>query len=784
MRAASRSMFLIILLVAVVWLPAAAQVVIATLPSEGFPASAALNSVTNKTYVANNCGTDPNCQGAFGTVTVIDGATFGEQNVNVGIYPYGVAVNSVTNKIYVATCGTDPSCSSNGAITVIDGATLNTQSVTVGVNPDGVAVDSATNKIYVSNLGCNSPPCSVQGTVTVIDGATLATQTVNIGYYPYSITVDSTHNKIYVPNVCGSTNNCGTYGNVTVIDGVTLGTQAVPVQQTPLEIAVNETTNKIYVVNNCGSDSTCQGSGTVTVIDGSTLATQQVNIGFYPKSIAVNPTTNEIYVADQCSATFNNCSTSFPTVAIINGSTLATNFVTVCSVDTYPSDVEINKTTNKIFLPCAGRNDGLGNSTGLSVAILDGATNTIFPVAVGDYPFAAVVNAVTNTVYVPNVGDNTVSVIGAATKLQFVSLTPCRVVDTRSNGGAIQGGTSRSFNLPQLGGCNIPTTAAATSLNVTIVPPQHSPIHYLTIWPSSQNQPVVSTMNSLDGRIKANAAIIQAGVNGAVSVYVSNTTDVVLDVDGYFTPSTPSTLQFFPLTPCRVFDTRSDNGPLGGPFLTGGQERDFPVLSSDCNIPSSAQAYSMNFTVVPYQGQRSGYLTVWAQGNPQPVVSTLNNLTATDVANGAIVPAGTGGGIAAYASGNTQLIGDIDGYFAPAGTGGLSLYPASPCRALDTRQSGGAFSGERTVNMVGSVCAPPPVGRAYVLNATVLPQSGFGYLTLWPDGETQPVVSTLDAIDGAVTSNMAIVPTTNGSIDAYASGLTQLILDISSYFAP
>jgi hypothetical protein len=28
------------------------------------------------------------------------------------------------------------------------------------------------------------------------------------------------------------------------------------------------------------------------------------------------------------------------------------------------------------------------------------------------------------------------------------------------------------------------------------------------------------------------------------------------------------------------------------------------------------------------------------------------------------------------------------------------------------------------------------------------------------------------------------VPTSNGYIDAYASGLTQLVLDISSYFAP
>jgi hypothetical protein len=29
-----------------------------------------------------------------------------------------------------------------------------------------------------------------------------------------------------------------------------------------------------------------------------------------------------------------------------------------------------------------------------------------------------------------------------------------------------------------------------------------------------------------------------------------------------------------------------------------------------------------------------------------------------------------------------------------------------------------------------------------------------------------------------------IVPANNGSIDAHASGITQLILDISTYFAP
>ena len=149
-------------------------------------------------------------------------------------------------------------------------------------------------------------------------------------------------------------------------------------------------------------------------------------------------------------------------------------------------------------------------------------------------------------------------------------------------------------------------------------------------------------------------------------------------------------------------------------------------------------------------------------------------------------PAGTNGAIAVFPSQSTDLVVDINGYFAAPGANGLSLYPVTPCRVLDTREAGNGqpFSGERTVNVVGSPCAPPSSAKAYVFNATVVPPARLGYLTLWPDGEAQPVVSTLNALDGFVTSNMAIVPTTDGSIDAYASALTQLILDISSYFAP
>ena len=87
--------------------------------------------------------------------------------------------------------------------------------------------------------------------------------------------------------------------------------------------------------------------------------------------------------------------------------------------------------------------------------------------------------------------------------------------------------------------------------------------------------------------------------------------------------ATASALQFIPITPCRIADTRNPTGALGGPELAAGAARTFNVPQSDCEIPSTAVAYSLNVTVVPIQSL--GYLTVWPAGEAQPVVSTLNS---------------------------------------------------------------------------------------------------------------------------------------------------------------
>ncbi len=374
---------------------------------------------------------------------------------------------------------------------------------------------------------------------------------------------------------------------------------------------------------------------------------------------------------------------------------------------------------------------------------------------------------------------------------QFVPLAqPCRAVDTRPDhggGGPIQGGTQQEFPISSAGSCATMPSAALYSMNVSVVP--NGPLGYLTVWPAGQPRPLASTLNSLDGRIKANAAIIPAGASGEISVYATSTTNVIVDVNGYFAPVSGSTLAFYPLPPCRVADTRHSGYPqgLGPPSLTGGQERAFPILNATtCNIPSSAAAYSLNFSVVPHGPL--GYMTVWPTGGSRPTVSTLNDIPGTIIANAAIVTAGASGEVSVYPTNDTDLVIDINGYFAAAGPVGLSLYGVPSCRVIDTRKvgSGQPFSGVLSppVDVVTAGCGTSSLAQAYVFNASVVPYGALGYLTLWPDAATQPVVSTLNALDGSISSNMAIVPSTNGKVDAYASGITQLILDISSYFAP
>jgi YVTN family beta-propeller protein len=67
--------------------------------------------------------------------------------------------------------------------------------------------------------------------------------------------------------------------------------------------------------------------------------------------------------------------------------------------------VAVNPITNKIYV---------GDLTGNTVAVIDGATNTVTTVTVGSAPVDIAVNTVTNKIYVANNGSANVTVIDGA----------------------------------------------------------------------------------------------------------------------------------------------------------------------------------------------------------------------------------------------------------------------------------------------------------------------------------------------------------------------------------
>lgn len=324
-----------------------------TVPAGICPTAIAVNPVTNKVYVANFGHSSITCGSCFdyGSITVVDGAT----NTSVTIadpnakFPQGVAVNSTTNKIYVANNFSDN-------VTVLDGATNATTTLTDpnAHFPFAVAVNSTTNKIYVANQGSLGPGTN-QGNVTVIDGATNTITTVvdPNASTPDSVAVNSVTNKIYVANQGSFLHNGTNPGNVTVIDGQTNATTTIadPHAITPgggnsrgFGVAVNSTTNKIYIVN--------EFSHNITVIDGaSNVATTVTDPNaLAPVAVAVNSATNKIYVANM-----GNDAGTGDNVTVIDGATNSTTTLTDANAKA-PDAVAVNPATGKIYVANASAN--------------------------------------------------------------------------------------------------------------------------------------------------------------------------------------------------------------------------------------------------------------------------------------------------------------------------------------------------------------------------------------------------------------------------------------------
>ena len=136
---------------------------------------------------------------------------------------------------------------------------------------------------------------------------------------------------------------------------------------------------------------------------------------------------------------------------------------------------------------------------------------------------------------------------------QFFSVTPCRIADTRNPNGlnagpAIPHASTRSFQVSgsgTWGNCNIPTTATAAVLNLTVVGPTAQ--GFLTVWPFNTAVPLAASIVFDAGEpALGNGAIVpltegdpskfNISVSPGLAGGLPNSLNLVIDVTGYFAP--------------------------------------------------------------------------------------------------------------------------------------------------------------------------------------------------------------------------------------------------------
>jgi hypothetical protein len=380
-----------------------------------------------------------------------------------------------------------------------------------------------------------------------------------------------------------------------------------------------------------------------------------------------------------------------------------------------------------------------------------------------------------------------------STGTTYHPLTPTRLLDTRSGNGLsgnLAANTPATFQVTGRGG--VPSSATAVTGNVTVTGSTAGWAIYLG--PDPIASPTSSTVNFSAGQVVANGVTVALGSTGSMSAtYMStagNTTDLVFDVTGYFTPDT-SGATYHAMTPTRLLDTRVANGLSAK--LAANTPATFQV-SGRAGIPANATAVTGNLTVVDETSAWAVFLG--PDPNPSPTSSTINFTTGDILANGLDVALSSGGTLSAtYISttgATTDLVFDVTGYFT-ADTSGAKYVALAPARLLDTR-SGNGLSGKLSANtpatfQVAGRGGVPANATAVTGNVTVVNETAAWAVFLGPDPIANPTSSTINFTTGDIRANgLTVALSATGTLSATymstAGNTTDLVFDVTGYFTP
>jgi hypothetical protein len=345
---------------------------------------------------------------------------------------------------------------------------------------------------------------------------------------------------------------------------------------------------------------------------------------------------------------------------------------------------------------------------------------------------------------------------------------------------ALSSAETRTFNVYKAGNGQVPGgQVGSLSLNVTSVGAVGP--GFLAVWPSDAAKPTASVVNYSGGDTVANAVAVRVAADGSFSVFTQTSTNIVIDVMGYYaaTPgSTPDGGGFVGLTPKRLMDTRDGLGARR--FGAGGTAR-LNVTGTGA-APANAAAVILNVTVTGPAAP--GYFSVYPAGIGRPDVSNLNYGPLQTVANQVTVKVGASGSVDLFSQSATDVVIDIMGWYAPGPAAPGGFVPLSPVRVMDSRIIVGDVTYDPVTDSVilhlaGGFGGVPAGASAVSLNVTVVEPDGESYLTVWPDGAAKPLSSNLNFVAGSTVPNaVAVGLGVEGGVEFYTPVFPELVADL------
>ena len=340
----------------------------------------------------------------------------------------------------------------------------------------------------------------------------------------------------------------------------------------------------------------------------------------------------------------------------------------------------------------------------------------------------------------------------------------------------------------------VPNSATSVALNITAFQPVAP--GFVTVWPCGSKRPETSNLNYVGGQIIANNVLAPIDDDGTVCLYSLVTTDVIIDVSGWFTAEASARAAatgVVGITPKRVVDTRLGLGWPGrvtkrNPIVidVAGMTATRPDGTS-VKAPSNVSAVSINVTSTESSGP--GFLTVWPCDEPFPLASSVNYQAGSTVANGVFAGVDGTGQVCIYSLADTHVVVDVQGWVAPDQSA-PAFTAVTPRRLVDTR-SGSRVAATSSlkipvrgaaVMIAGKAVKIPESATGVVVNVVAANPDRAGFVTVWPCAGDVPLASNLAYLGGDIRSNGVIAPIgPDGSICVYSHRPTDIIVDISGW---